>query len=205
MNRSISKILSHRVVPAAALLALPALALAAEAADGQSRSLLSPPEQGVVTAITTLVVFLTLLFVLSKFAFAPIAAGLKKREDKIRQDIADAETARGKAESTLQDLTARLNAAEAGARAITAKAVVDAETITVALKTRAQHDTEELRERALKDIETAKSAAIAEVHEQAVLLSTAVAEKILRRSINAEDQRDLVRSSLEQLQNVSAN
>jgi F0F1-type ATP synthase membrane subunit b/b' len=40
------------------------------------------------------------------------------------------------------------------------------------------------------------------VHEQAVILSTRAAEKILRRNINADDQRDLVRASLEELQTV---
>ena len=37
------------------------------------------------------------------------------------------------------------------------------------------------------------------------LVTTAVAEKIVRRSLNADDQRDLVKQSLDQLQSVSAN
>ena len=42
--------------------------------------------------------------------------------------------------------------------------------------------------------------AVADIHRQAAELSTAIAEKILRRNLNADDQRDLVNSSLEQLQ-----
>jgi F-type H+-transporting ATPase subunit b len=202
MNATRRLVVTRGFIPAAVVLALPALALGAESSSG---SIIPPINQGLVSALTTLAVFLTLLFVLGKFAFAPISAGLKKREDKIRQDIAEAEQARQKAEATLKDLTAKLNAAEAEARKITSQATADAEKIGVALKARAQQEAEELRERTLKEIEAAKNAAVAEVHEQAVYLSTTVAEKILKRAISAEDQRDLVRSSLDQLQTVGKN
>ena len=46
--------------------------------------------------------------------------------------------------------------------------------------------------------------AIRQVHEQAAVLSTRIAEKILRRNLNPDDQRELVRESLEQLQTVKA-
>ena len=55
------------------------------------------------------------------------------------------------------------------------------------------------------DIEAAKNHAIGEIHTYAADLATSVAEKILRRNLNPEDQKDLVRSSLEQLQNVAKN
>lgn len=182
---------------------MPLLAAAGEASH--TGEVLSPINKGLVTAITTLIVFLTLLFILSKLAFGPIAASLKKREDKIRQDIADAEAARVKAENALKELTARLNAAEAEARSITTRATADAEKIGIALKARVQSEVEEMKERAVKEIDTAKTAAVSEVHEHAVLLSTSVAEKILRRSITVDDQRELIRASLEQLQNVRSN
>ena len=47
-----------------------------------------------------------------------------------------------------------------------------------------------------------RDSAVREVHNQAATLSTMIAEKIIRRSLNASDQADLVRESLEQLQTV---
>lgn len=195
------------VASALAVVALPVLAYAAPGAAGvgEEPNPLPPINRGLVTALTTLTVFLVLLFILGKVAFGPIAMALKKREDKIRQDIADAEASRAKAEATLKELTARLNAAEAEARGIVTKAVAEAEKIGVSLKARAQQDAEEIREKAIKDIDNERVRAIAEIHEQAVMLSTTIAEKILKRSINAADQQDLVRSSLEQLGSVGRN
>lgn len=172
---------------------------------GQSGDVLSPPQKGLVAAITTALVFLILLAILSKVAFGPIAAGLKKREDKIRQDIAAAEIANKKAQEALAQLNARLAAAEAEARKIQAQAVADAERISITLKSRAQQEIEEAREKSLRDIDNERARAVAEIQEQAVYLSTAIAEKILKRSINPEDQQDLVRSSLEQLSTVGRN
>ena len=50
-----------------------------------------------------------------------------------------------------------------------------------------------------------KNQALAEVYEKTADLATSVAEKIIRRNLNPEDQRDLVARSLEQLQTVSKN
>jgi F-type H+-transporting ATPase subunit b len=66
----------------------------------------------------------------------------------------------------------------------------------------AQKDAEEAKDRANRDIEQARKSAVADVHRHAADLSTAIAEKILRRNLNADDQRELVNSSLDQLQSA---
>lgn len=188
--------------------ALEAKAHAADEEDHEKAGVgevLSPSEKGLVTAVTTLVVFVALLLVLSKFAFGPIAKALKEREDKIRIDIETAEKSRMAAEARLKEYEARLARAETEAREILTKATADAERTGAVLKAQAQKEIEEARARSLRDIENDKKAALAEIHEHAVTLSTAIAEKILKRSLNSDDQRDLVRSSLEQLAGVRQN
>src|SRR5215207_2341356 len=64
--------------------------------------------QAIAPAVTTLIVFALLVAVLGKFAWGPIATGLKNREDKIRRDIADAEAARKRAEATLAQYNQQL-------------------------------------------------------------------------------------------------
>jgi len=59
----------------------------------------------------------------------------------------------------------------------------------------------EVRVRDLLD----KNDAIAQIYEQTAVLATSVAEKILRRSLNPDDQRDLVTRSLDQLQSLRNN
>jgi F-type H+-transporting ATPase subunit b len=159
----------------------------------------------IVTSITTLLIFIGLLIILSKYAWGPIVGGLKAREDKIRKDIKDAEEARLRADKTLKDYQAQLATAEGKVRDLISKAMTDAQSLATSIRMNAQQEAEEAKERAAKDIEAAKNQALAEIYDQAANLATNVAEKILRRNLNADDQRDLVRNSIEQLKGVNAN
>lgn len=189
------------------LAAMPDIASAAQNAPGagdHKASLVRGSAEGLITGITTLVVFVLLVVVLGKFAWGPIANGLKAREDKIRNDIADAEAARARAEGTLKEYNARLATAEGQVRDMLAKAVGEAQQVADRIKSQASQDAQAIKERNERDIEAAKDRAVAEIYDQAATLSTSVAEKILRRNLNADDQRDLVSRSLELLRQQSA-
>jgi F-type H+-transporting ATPase subunit b len=168
-------------------------------------SLLPTVNEALITAVTTLIVFGLLVFILGRFAWGPIASGLKAREDKIRKDIADAEAARAKAEATLREYNTKLATAEGQIREMLSKATADAENIATNIRARAQQESEEIKERANKDIESARDQAIGQIHNEAVNLATNIAEKILHRNLNPDDQRDLLARSLEQLQSISRN
>jgi F-type H+-transporting ATPase subunit b len=72
------------------------------------------------------------------------------------------------------------------------------------MKMQAQQDAEAAKERAERDIDAARKAALADIYAQAADLSTTIAEKILRRNLNAADQRQLVDESLRQFQSVGS-
>lgn len=167
--------------------------------------LLRGPSEGLITGITTLIVFLFLVVVLGKFAWGPISTGLKAREDKIRKDIEEAEAARARAEKTLAQYNTQLAAAEEKVRQLLATAGADAEKLATNVRMKAQADAEEIKERATKDIEAARDAAVADFRQYAAEVATSAAEKIIRRNLNANDQQDLVRQSLDQLQSLSKN
>ena len=182
-------------------------AFGADAAHGGEPQKLSPVPtlpQAIAPAVTTVVVFLLLLAVLGKYAWTPIASGLKAREDKIRGDIADAEAARKRAEETLAQYNQQLATAEQQVRDILARANQDAERMATNIKMQAQQDAEAAKDRATRDIEDARKAAVADIYAQAAELSTNIAEKILRRNLNAADQRELVEASLRQFESVGA-
>ena len=153
-------------------------------------------------AIWMIVIFLIMLAILYPTAWKNVLAGLKKREQRIRQDIADAEASRAKAEATLREYNAQLATAEARVREMLAKAAADGEKISTQIKMQAQTDAEEIKNRANREIEASRVAAVRDIHEQAATLATAVAEKIIRRNLNASDQADLVRQSLDELQTI---
>jgi F-type H+-transporting ATPase subunit b len=182
------------------ILATPALTLAAEEGHKVEKAGMPPTvDQGLMTAIVTLVVFLTLVVVLTKAAWGPIAKGLGDREAKIRRDIEEAEAARKAALAEQAEYQAQLAKAGDEVRAILEQAQADAQAVATRVKMQAQQEAEEAKERALRDIEASRSAAVADIREQAAELSTSIAEKILRRNLNVDDQRELVNSALNQL------
>jgi F-type H+-transporting ATPase subunit b len=152
--------------------------------------------------IWTIALFGILCVLLYMTAWKNVLTGLKKREELIRQDIADAEAARLKSEALLKEYNAQLATADAKVREIIGSAHAQAEKLAADIRLRATQDAEDAKNRATREIDSAKKQAISEIYERAADLSTSIAEKILRRNINPDDQRDLVRQSLEQLQDV---
>ena len=158
-----------------------------------------------VTATWVVVIFVLLLAVLYPTAWKSVLAGLKQREEHIRKDIADAEAARQRAEATLKQYNTQLAAAEQSVRDMIAKAMADGEKMATTIRQKATQEAEQVRVKATADIETAKKQAIIEIHAQTAELATAIAEKIIRKNLNVDDQRDLVRASLVELQKQSNN
>jgi F-type H+-transporting ATPase subunit b len=160
-------------VVAVVLTTAPLLAAQGSAeAGGEANSPLYAPNQGLITGLATIIIFVLLVAILGKYAWGPILSGLRAREEKIRKDIADAEATRARAEATLREYNAQLATAEQKVRDMIAKATTDAEQ------------------------------ALAEIYAQTAELSTRIAEKILKRNINADDQRELVNQSLQELEAV---
>ena len=182
---------------------------AAHAADDHARAPLLPgnlqeaKEHFLPPAIWTIVIFVILLAILYPTAWKSVLAGLKKREERIRQDIAEAEASRKRAEDTLRQYNAQLASAENNVREMLAKATADGERLATTIRMQAQQEAEEIKERTNRDIDAARDAAVRQVREEAVNLATMMAEKVLRRNLSADDQRRILGDSLEQMQTIA--
>jgi len=153
------------------------------------------------TAFWTLAIFVVLLLILGKWAWGPILAGLKKREEHIRQTIADAEKARQEAEQALADYKNQMTQAQAEAQAIIAKGRQDAIQLAEDMKDKAQTEAQALRGRAEQDINLAKQQALKEIYDRTADLATNIAGRIISKSLNPEDHRKMVQEALSKLQN----
>lgn len=200
-----------RILPALTLIlalamSLSAFASSAPAAHDKPELL---PDTGAaatwISALWVVIIFVVLLVVLYPTAWKNVLAGLKAREERIRSDIAEAEAARSKAEATLREYSAQLATAENRVRDMINSASAEAQKIAAQIRTQGEQEAQASKERATREIEAAKKQALSEIYEQAATLSTSIAEKILRRNLNADDQRDLVASSLEQFQSINKN
>jgi F-type H+-transporting ATPase subunit b len=152
--------------------------------------------------IWVLVTFALMVIILYKAAWKNVLEGLKGREQRIRGDIQQAEEARTKAEAVLKEHAAKMAGAEEQIRQLLAKATLDAEKIAANIRAQTQAETEAERENTRKEIQAAKRDAIRQVYEQTADLATTVASKIIGRNLNAQDQQDLVKQTLGQLQEI---
>jgi F-type H+-transporting ATPase subunit b len=164
-------------------------ALAAEAGEHGKPNLLSID---VVVAVATIVVFLLLLFVLTKTAWKPILEGLQAREEAIRASVEGAERANAEAKRIREEFEGRLHAAADEARKIVEEGRKDAEALRAKIEADASAEAEARRERALKDIELARDAALKELHERVAVLATEVAGKIVEERLDPARHRKLV-------------
>ncbi|MBU6414488.1 MAG: F0F1 ATP synthase subunit B [Planctomycetes bacterium] len=159
-------------------------------------------QQGIVPMLVGIAVFLVVLAVLSLKVWPTILKGLKDREDKIRTEIESAEFARQQAKDALEQYNKSLAEARAEAQKMLDQTRAQQVALAAELKAKADAELTTLREKAMKDIAAAKQAAVSEIYAEAANLASTVAGKILRREINAADQRRLVEESLTQLQSV---
>lgn len=150
-------------------------------------------------ALWSLVVFLIFLFVLGRFAWRPLSEALNKREALIRKDIADAETARRRAEQMLAEHSEKLDKVQDEVREIIAEARRDAEHTKQDIVSEAQKEAEATKARALAEIERARSAALKDLFDAMATQVASATEHVLGRSVNNDDQNRLIDEALSHL------
>ncbi|MDX1968710.1 MAG: F0F1 ATP synthase subunit B [Planctomycetaceae bacterium] len=150
-------------------------------------------------ALWSLVTFLLFVFVLGKFAWAPLAAALDQREAGIRKDIADAEASRVKAESLLREYQGKLTQAQDEVKAILAEARRDAEHMKQDMLATAQREAEATRQRSITEIERARDAALGEIFDFVAKNVVQATEQVLQRNLTGDDHERLVRDALSQM------
>ena len=149
-------------------------------------------------ALASLVVFLCLLLLLSKFAWRPVMDGLEARERGIAANIEEAKRSAEMAAAQLRQYEAKLAAATEESREILNQARKDADAARERILAEAQSIAQRERQRAIDDIQTAKNAALQEMTQKSVDLAVSMAGRLVRRQLKAEDHSQLIREMMEQ-------
>jgi len=161
-------------------------------AHGGPESPITAKKQDVDLAIWTLVVFVVFLAVLKQFAWGPLNEALNKRETRILQNLADAESARVKAEKLLAAHAEKLDLVQDEVREILAEARRDAEHTKSEIIATAQKEAELTRNRAVQEIEQARDQALDELFSQFSQTVTAATEHVLGRGMTTADDERLI-------------
>ncbi len=147
-------------------------------------------------AMWSVVVFVLFVLLLRGTAWGPLIKGLDARESKIREDIADAEASRVKAERVLAEHTEKVEKAQEEIRELMSKAREDAERLKDEILSEARSEAESLRERAVDDVDRARDQALKELFDVVSTQVVGATEHILGRSLSDGDQDRLVSEAL---------
>lgn len=142
--------------------------------------------------IWTLVVFLLLLLVLSKFAWKPMMQGLEHRERAIHSALHEAQQARDEAARFRAQFEEQMRKANDQSREILDEARRAAERTTAEMIAEAHEKIQAEHVRLQREMAMAHDQAVRDIQTQAAQLATLVSSKVIRRHLNNEDHRQLV-------------
>ena len=177
-----------------ALLLTAVIAPNAFAQEHEAKGSLLTPSGGLM--VWTLLIFVILFFILTKFAFGPLTAAVAAREKALEDAISAANRDREEAARLLEEQRRQIEAARNDAQRIIAEGRSTGEKMRADMleQTRAQQN--ELLDRARREIEGEKVRAIAELRREAVDLAIAGAGKVIERNLDDDANRRLVESFL---------
>jgi F-type H+-transporting ATPase subunit b len=144
----------------------------------------------------TLISFIILLFILRKFAWAPILGAVTERERSIEEALSKAEAAKDEMSRLTNENEALLKKTLAERDMILAEAKQLKDQIVGEAKEAAQTEGARMIENARLEINNQKAIAMADVKNQVASLSIEIAEKILRKQFEDAHKQDQLVSDL---------
>jgi F-type H+-transporting ATPase subunit b len=178
------------VVGSGVLAAIVAGAVPLSAQESGSSGNILTPNGGLM--IWTLVIFLVLLVVLSKYAFRPITAAVAAREKSLEDALEQAKKDRAEAAAHLAEQRQLLDRAHGDAQRLLAEARTTGDTVRQQLLAQTHAQQQEILERARKEIDDERMRAIADLRREAVDLAILGAGRVIEKNLDDATNRKLV-------------
>ena len=162
-----------------------------------SSSWLITPDVGLT--VWTLVVFGISLFILTKAVFPRIREALERRQKVIDDSIDAAERTRREADELLVEYRARLQEARQQAEEIVERARQAAAATEREARNSARERGDQMLEQTRRDIESESRRMIDEILRDVADLTVLATERVTRKVLTEQDQRQLVQDALADL------
>jgi len=150
--------------------------------------------------IWTILTFLVLVGLLTKFAWRPLLLALESRQQNIQQALDDAEKAKQELERLNQESAQIIRQARVEADQIVAMSRSDAERLREEMRQKARAEADGIVKSAERQIQLETARAIQQIRHEAADLSVAIASKLIQRNLTKEDNEKLIDDALKQLQ-----
>lgn len=147
----------------------------------------------------TILIFLILLALLWRLGWPAILKSVEEREQRIQQQLDEAERGRAEAARLLEEQKQVLAAARAEGQEIVARAKTVALKEREALLAKTHEEQEQLLARARREIASETGKALAAVRREAVDLSLAAASQLIEANLDSDANRRLVTQYIDHL------
>ena len=154
--------------------------------------------------VWTIITFLILLGLLSKFAWKPLLHALEKRENEIARSLKDAEKARKELDRLTSEGDEIIAKARSEAQAIVGEGKKAADQLKESTLSKAKETAAANLDDAKEQIKMEKEKAIAEIKGEVVGLSLSIAEKLVKKNLNEEDNKSLINESIKNIKGYEA-
>ena len=146
--------------------------------------------------IWTVICFLIALYVLKRYAFAPIQKLIDERRERIRESLAEADNARAEARELLEEHRKLIAQAKGEAEEILAETRRVAEANQQRMREETDVDRQRRIEETRRQVEAETRRALEQIRQEVADLSLIAAEKVTRQSFADEDHRRLIEEAV---------
>lgn len=150
--------------------------------------------------VWTWILFLLTLGVLAKWVFPMIAGGLEERRQKIQVAIDQARAEREEARRLLEERKQELEEASREVRDLIEEGRKAGERLRKEILEEAREEQGKMMARARREMDRERKKLRQEVRREAVEVSIAAAERLLRTRMDSEENRELVRDYVSEIQ-----
>ncbi len=152
----------------------------------------------VPTLLTQVVSFIILLVILRFVAYKPIMRMLDERSKRVKESLEQAEAVKEQSARTEEELKKQLEGAGRESQERIARAVKAGEEVKQKAQEEAKSEAEVLLGRARTEIQRERDDAIGEVRREFADLTVLAAGKVIEKSLNKEEHRELIEKVLEE-------
>ena len=149
--------------------------------------------------VWTIVTFAIVLYVLRRFAFGRIQALIDERRERIRGALDEADKARSEARELRELVKKEREEAKLEREQILVETRRQAQSLFEQARKQADEDLRERLEKNLEEIEAENRRLREQIRRDVVELTLLAAEKVTRKTLDAEDQRRLIEETIQEV------
>lgn len=150
--------------------------------------------------VTTILVFLFVLWILKEYAFDPVLSMIDERRDKIASDLNKAEELQKQAAAEKAELDERLRNIESVAREKMQELIAEGKEIAKTIQEKAHHEAEAMKEKARQSIQAEAEKARVELKHEIIKLTLMATERIIHEKLDDEKHQSLINNFLSEVE-----